>query len=661
MLHSVRTRILAGFAALILLQAGVAVAVWQADRRVDEAAAASAIAERHLAAVFDIRAGVTSAQISLGTYARTGSAEDRSSTEKAIAALTDMVDAQGDSNSDKARLTASVGNIRTALGTVLAASVARRNSQAALALTGLDAGNALAALAQAATKAPDRAVVEAVADLMAKSSHLLAFVQRFAASGEDSDAKVVRDSLPAVDAATAALLQNQAALTPRMARMIDAVRPPLSRLLPDAEAFAKTSAARTGALAQTEDAARQARSVISEARESLTATRTARTQDVADARRMMRETTVFAAAASGLIGVVLAIVVGLSITRPIGRLATAMRGLAQGRLGVDVPDLTRRDEIGGMAQAVQVFKDNMILTNRLTDEQAATKADAAEHRRAAMAMTADTFEAKIGSLVGLLSSAATQLEHTARAMSGTASDTNGRAATVAHAAETASHGVSTVAAAAEQLSASISEISRQVAQSSEITGRAVEDAKRTDRIVVKLSQGAEKIGRVVSLISDIASQTNLLALNATIEAARAGDAGKGFAVVASEVKNLASQTARATEDIGAQIAEVQAATAEAVSAIGAILRTIEDVSAIASNIAAAVEEQGAATSEIARNVQQTAQSTQDVTHHIGGVSQAANDTGTAAGQVLHAAGDLSRQAEELNSEVGRFITDVRAA
>lgn len=661
MLQSVRTRILAGFAALILLQAGVAVAVWRTDLRVSEATTASILAEQNVTTIVDVRAGVSSVQVNLGTYARTGAAEDRNNTETAISALTAMVNAQGENASGLAGLKSSIDGIRSALGTVLAVSVARRDSQATLALTGLEAENALTALTQAATKAPDRAMVEAVSDLLAKASHLLAYVQRYAASGETSDATVMRDTLPAVEAALMALLQDQAGLTPRMTRIIDAARPSLGRLLAEADIFAKASTARITALNQAEAAARQARSVIADMRQALGTARMTRMEEVADARRTMRYTTFGAAAASGLIGVVLAIVVGMSITRPIGRLAAAMRGLAQGKLELDVPDLARRDEIGGMAQAVQVFKDNMILTSRLTDEQAAMKAEAAATRRAAIAATADTFEAKIGGLVGLLSSAATELEHTARAMSGTASDTNGRAATVAHAAESASHGVNTVAAAAEQLSASIGEISRQVAQSSKIAGRAVEDAKRTDRIVGKLSQGAEKIGRVVSLISDIAGQTNLLALNATIEAARAGDAGKGFAVVASEVKNLATQTARATEDIGAEIAEVQAATNEAVSAIGAILRTIEDVSAIASNIAAAVEQQGAATNEIARNVQQTAQSTQDVTHHIGGVSQAANDTGTAAGQVLHAAGDLSRQAEELSSEVGRFITDVRAA
>jgi methyl-accepting chemotaxis protein len=288
-------------------------------------------------------------------------------------------------------------------------------------------------------------------------------------------------------------------------------------------------------------------------------------------------------------------------------------------------------------------------------------ASAAAAQKTAMSQTADAFEAKVGSLVSMLSSGATELQATAQSMSATATQTNQQATTVAAAAEEASAGVQTVAAAAEELTSSIHEIGRQVAQSAKITAKAVEDARRTDTIVRALADGAQKIGDVVQLITNIAAQTNLLALNATIEAARAGDAGKGFAVVASEVKSLATQTARATEEIGAQIAQIQSATGEAVKAIKAIGATIDEVNVIASNIASAVEEQGAATAEIARNVQQTAASTQEVTAIIAGVSRAANDTGAAAGQVLGAASDLSRQAEQLTNEVNNFVVGVRAA
>jgi methyl-accepting chemotaxis protein len=218
-----------------------------------------------------------------------------------------------------------------------------------------------------------------------------------------------------------------------------------------------------------------------------------------------------------------------------------------------------------------------------------------------------------------------------------------------------------VAASAEELSSSISEITRQVAQSAKITEKAVADARRTDTTVRALAEGAQRIGQVVELISSIAGQTNLLALNATIEAARAGDAGKGFAVVASEVKSLAGQTAKATEEIGAQITRLQNETKDAVEAIKGITTVIEEVSSIATAIASAVEEQGAATAEIARNVQQTAGSAQMVTTNIAGVSEGAASTGAAADQVLSAAGELSRQAESLSAEVSGFVADVRAA
>jgi methyl-accepting chemotaxis protein len=271
------------------------------------------------------------------------------------------------------------------------------------------------------------------------------------------------------------------------------------------------------------------------------------------------------------------------------------------------------------------------------------------------------FESKTAVLAGIVASAATELEATSRAMAATTGETSAQASNVTAAVEAASVNVQTVASAAEELSASISEISRQVAQSSEIAERAVQDANRTDAIVKTLADGAQKIGDVVNLISTIAAQTNLLALNATIEAARAGDAGKGFAVVASEVKNLANQTAKATEDISQQIATIQLATKEAVTAIEAIAQTIGEVRHIASTIAEAVEEQGAATQEIARNIQEAAAGTQQVSVSIVSVNRGAQETGIAATEVLGAAGELSKQSEQLSGNVGQFIAAVKAA
>jgi methyl-accepting chemotaxis protein len=363
-------------------------------------------------------------------------------------------------------------------------------------------------------------------------------------------------------------------------------------------------------------------------------------------------------------GLVVGVTIGgwaLLSVRPLRHLAETVRRLASGDITAEVAGAARRDEIGAIASAVLVFKESLVNAKVLAAEQEQHKARAVTEQKAVMNRTADAFEAKVGSLVSMLSSDATKMQATAQSMSATAMQTNQQATTVAAAAEEASSGVQTVAAAAEELTASIHEISRQVAQSAKITGKAVEDARRTDTIVRALADGAQKIGDVVRLITGIAAQTNLLALNATIEAARAGDAGKGFAVVASEVKSLAGQTANATEEIGAQIRQIQDATGEAVQAIKAISVTIDEVNVIASNIAAAVEEQGATTAEIARNVQQTAASTQEVTATIAGVSQAANDTRAAAGEVLGAASGLSQQAEQLTNEVNNFVTGVRAA
>jgi methyl-accepting chemotaxis protein len=353
--------------------------------------------------------------------------------------------------------------------------------------------------------------------------------------------------------------------------------------------------------------------------------------------------------------------VNRDISISLGGLKTAMDRLANGDLATVVPGTDRRDEVGGMARAVLVFQDNMNETQRLRAAQEADKLQAAAENKVALNRMADGFESTVGRLVGMLSSGSAALEGTAQSMTGTAHQSNRQASEVASAAEEVSTGLQTVASAAEELSASIGEISRQVAQSAKISGKAVDDAKRTDAIVRALADGAEKIGAVVSLITNIASQTNLLALNATIEAARAGDAGKGFAVVASEVKNLANQTGKATEQIGGQIAQIQGATKEAVEAILGISTTIEEVSTIAATIAAAVEEQSAATSEIARNVQQTSRAAQEVTAGVGGISQAASETGAAAGMVLTAASDLSKQAEQLTGDVKTFVAGVRAA
>jgi methyl-accepting chemotaxis protein len=349
------------------------------------------------------------------------------------------------------------------------------------------------------------------------------------------------------------------------------------------------------------------------------------------------------------------------ISRPLVDLTATMGRLAQGDLKIEIPDRSRRDEAGEMAQAVQIFKDSMIETERLRAEQEQQKVRAEADRRQSMIKLADTFEASVKGIVNSVAAQATEMQASAETMAHTADEATKQATAVAAAGEEASANVQTVASSAEELSASVEEIGRQVHESSKIAGQAVTEATSTSGIVERLSKTAQRIGEVVQLIENIAGQTNLLALNATIEAARAGDAGKGFAVVASEVKSLAGQTAKATEEIKTQITEIQAATGQTVEAIKAVGETIGKMNEIATMIASAVEEQGAATREIASNVHQAAQGTGDIANNIGGVSRAANETGAAATQVLGAAAELSKQSEALRHDVDTFLATVRAA
>ena len=348
------------------------------------------------------------------------------------------------------------------------------------------------------------------------------------------------------------------------------------------------------------------------------------------------------------------------LSRPLTGLAETMRLLSTGDLGVEIRSTGRQDEVGEMARAVQVFKDNAAQMAAMRHDQDLQKRHAEAGQRAALNRLADNFQTSVLGVVEDASASAGEMQATARSMSDAARQSSSEAASAAAGARQATASVQTVAAAAEQLSSSIAEISRQAAQAAKTSTTAAEEAARTNEMVRGLAAAADKIGAVVNLINTIAAQTNLLALNATIEAARAGDAGKGFAVVANEVKHLANQTQMATGEIAAQVASIQGETKLAVEAIRTIGEVIDQVRRISSGIAVAVDQQGAATREIAANVQQAAAGTQDVADNIAGVLRASAVTGSASEQVVASAAGLAQSASRLRAEVTTFLASVKA-
>ncbi len=387
-------------------------------------------------------------------------------------------------------------------------------------------------------------------------------------------------------------------------------------------------------------------------------------QDVSEAFAAvatMRNNLVMGIAGGCLVIGMVGLFVGRRLSRPIGVMTAAMSHLAEGDTKTEITGGDRRDEIGDMARAVEVFKRNAIRTAELEAESEREKAEAERQKAALLQKLADDFDLSVGSIVEVVAGASSELRATARSMAGVSEDASSRADSVAYSSEEASANVQTVAAAAEELHASIAEISARVTEAATASRQAVDEANRTGQQMNELSEVSDKVGAVIQMISDIAEQTNLLALNATIEAARAGEMGKGFAVVASEVKSLANQTAKATEEIRTQIEDIQVAVNNASVSMGSIGEIISRVDEASSAIAAAMEEQGSVTQDIARSVQDAARGTSDVSENIQAVTAASRDVGAASGQVDAKAGELNQQSEQLKAEVRKFVENIRAA
>jgi methyl-accepting chemotaxis protein len=662
---ALRTRIYAGFSLLILL--GLALTAfggWQLSSIQDGVRRMSKLSDGMVRVSQIGRALETIHRASLA-YLATGNEEQLRNASDAAAKATELlqVAAQATTSPERRRayndLQTSLNEFQRKRETLVQSTQTINADRSKLSAGGDQLSSATAKLVEAARASGDASLIRAASEI--EPAVLLVRVAhwRFLTTHEPSGPATFKSSASRASVAIAAL--EQAELANAIRPLVAATKTALSdyitafdsvstQMLKRDELFEKHLAP---LLVDMQTTAANAQSSLSHDFEQMR-----------DANDGVIDTTItLQEVAAGLvlvIGALMAFLIARVIIGPVAAMTEAMERLATGDIRVEVPSREHSDEIGAMARAVEVFKQNAVERRRLEDEKAQNEARSVQERYGALTRLADTFSGSVGGIIDTVSATATELEAAATTLTRTAETTHDLAGAVAGASEDASTNVQSVATAAEELFASVNEIGRQVQQSTTIAAQAVKQAEATDARISDLSQAASRIGDVVQLITAIAEQTNLLALNATIEAARAGESGRGFAVVAQEVKTLAAQTQKATGDIGAQITGMQAATQQSVGAIKEIGTTISRISEIASIIAAAVEQQSATTQEISRSINRASQSTGQVATKIGEVNRGASETGSASSQVLTSARSLANEGNRLKVEVEKFLATVRA-
>lgn len=660
-----RTRITLGFAAVLAISALSMALAYVGFERISGGVVSyrTSVAESGLARNIDRE--LTSYQALTRYYVLTGKEDDAKAAQAAGVSLKSAIDESMKATKDSARLDKITKLARefTTFTKVFADILAVKGENDAIASnqlsrTSLMLRNKLDDLGDTATMAGLNSVQDQVKDITTQFITATALVSNYVGKPEEKTSNAAFARIKFLENSFATIYANNDKIVQKVKEISDEVK--VYRT-----AFTKfiENTKKVDGLVQEMSETAAAITKLSSAMKADLLSDQQRLENESDSTIQETERQVMVLGFGGfVIGAILAMLLGRSIAKPMTAMCAAMRKLAAGDFEVVLPGLGRRDELGDMASAVEEFKVQAI---------AKAERDAAAHdeqnraagasRRAELIRFADDFESAVGAIVSNVSASAGQLETAASTLTRTAESTESLSRQAAGVSDEASSNMQSVATATEELSLSVNEIGRQVQNSSRIADSAVEQARQTDARIGELSRAAQRIGDVVDLITAIAEQTNLLALNATIEAARAGDSGRGFAVVASEVKSLASQTAKATEEISTQIAGMQNATRESVSAIKQIGNTIGEISGIASEIASAVEQQGAATREIAQNVQRVAQGTQKVAGNITEVNRGATETGVASEQVLNSAKTLSSESSRLRAELDRFMGNIRAA